>query len=257
MQRTETVELVATRHEWLLDRVATQQRIATNSAADELGVSVDTIRRDLRHLHDSGLIRRVHGGAVRLNPLSPSFSGRASDPSPERGRLADAIISRLRPGQVIGLDAGTTATEIASRLPRSLQITIVTNNPAAAVALADHPYASVILVGGNVDLQWMATTGATAVDAIRDHHLDLSIVGVCSFDPMAGATTRSHSEVSTKRAFIEAATETLVPVESGKLGTIAPFRITDATEVEIVAVADAEPSVLERCRSAGITVTIA
>jgi DeoR/GlpR family transcriptional regulator of sugar metabolism len=251
------VDLVATRHDWLLERVASQQRVGTNSAAEELGVSVDTIRRDLRHLHDSGLIRRVHGGAVRLSPLSPSFTGRASDPSAERVRLADAIISRLRPGQVIGLDAGTTTTEIASRLPRSLHITIVTNNPAAAVGLADHPYASVILVGGDVDLRWMATTGATAVDAIRDHQLDLSIVGVCSYDPDAGATTRSHLEVATKRALIEAAAETLVPVESGKLGTTAPFRITDATDLEVLAVAEAEPSVLERCRSAGITVTLA
>lgn len=144
------------------------------------------------------------------------------------------IISRFRPGQVIGLDGGTTTTEIAARLPQTLEITIVTNNPAVAISLADHSNASVVLAGGDVDLQWMAVTGTTAVDAIRDHHLDIAVVGVCSFDAEAGATTRSRNEVHTKRAFIESAAETLIPLESSKLGTISPFRVTDPTSVEIV-----------------------
>jgi DeoR/GlpR family transcriptional regulator of sugar metabolism len=60
------------------------------------------------------------------------------------------------------------------------------------------------------------------------------VVGVCSFDAEAGATTRSRNEVHTKRAFIESAAETLIPLESSKLGTISPFRVTDPTSVEIV-----------------------
>ena len=256
MQHIEEPDLVAARHEWLLHQVAEQHRVGTNAAAGVLGVSADTIRRDLRQLHHRGLVRRVHGGAVRISPLSPSFAGRSADESPERGRLADAIISRLRPGQVIGLDAGSTTAEIATRLPPSLEVTIITNNPAPALALTDHPSASDILVGGDVDLRWMATTGTTAVDTIRAHHLDLAIVGVCSFDHEAGATTRSQNEVHTKRAFIESAAETLIPIESSKLGTVAPFRVVDATLAQIV-VADPEPTALHRLRSAGIVVTIA
>lgn len=254
MQSDDEAALVSVRQQWLLDRIVEQHRVATNAAAATLGVSVDTIRRDLRHLHDRGLVRRVHGGAVRISPLSPSFTGRVADESPERGRLADMIISRFRPGHVIGLDAGTTTTEIAARLPQSLEITIVTNNPAVAIALADHGNSAVVLVGGDVDLQWMATTGTTAVDAIRDHHLDIAIVGVCSFDLTAGATTRSRNEVHTKRALIESAAETLVPLESSKLGTISPFQVTGPTSVEIV-MADPDPATVEQCASAGVAIS--
>lgn len=248
--------LVAARHEWLLDRVVEHHRVSTNAAASALDVSVDTIRRDLRQLHDRGLLRRVHGGAVRVSPLSSSFTGRASDASPERSRLADAIISRFRPGHVIGLDAGTTTTEIAARLPQALEITIVTNNPAVTIALADHPCASVVLVGGDVDLQWMATTGTSAVDAIRDHHLDIAIVGVCSFDLLAGATTRSRNEVHTKRALVEASAETLIPLESAKFGTVSTFRVADPASSNIV-MADPDPATIDQCAEAGVPLSSA
>ncbi|MEM8748191.1 MAG: DeoR/GlpR family DNA-binding transcription regulator [Actinomycetota bacterium] len=254
---TESPELVADRHEWLLARLTERRRVTTNDAAADLGVSVDTVRRDLRLLHDRGLVRRVHGGAVPVSPLSSSFAGRALDDSPERTHLAAAILDRLRPGQVVGLDAGTTTAEVAAQIPRSLEITIVTNGPAVAIALADHPHASVVLLGGDVDLRWMACTGPSTVEGIGRHHLDLAVVGVCAIDVDAGATTRSRHELHTKRAWIAAAAETLVPVESTKLGAVAPFRIADASDVGLMISESATaPEVIDAWRAAGLDVSI-
>lgn len=258
MQQVYTAESLADRHEWLLLNLAERKRINTNSVAELLGVSVDTIRRDLRLLHSRGLLRRVHGGAVPISRLSPSFNGRADDDSPDRARLADALVQRFEPGQIIGLDAGTTTTHIAAQIPQSLAITIVTNNPAAAVALADHANATVVLVGGDVDLRWMATTGPTAVDAIRSYQLDISIVGVCSFDATNGASTRSRSEVPTKQAFIASAADTYMPVEINKLGTVAPFRVATPHEASVVVLEDSiEKSRLLQWQSDGIDVITA
>lgn len=256
MQTVDSPALTVDRHEQLIDHLAVHGTITTNAAAQELAVSVDTIRRDLRALHGRGLLRRVHGGATRLSPLSPSYIGRTSDDSAERTRLADAVVKRFRAGQVIGLDAGTTTTAIAARVPQALQITIVTNSPAAAMALADHQSAHVILLGGNVDLTWMAATGPVTVDAIRSYRFDLAIVGACSFDLAAGATTRSQLEVATKQAFCTAAVETLIPLEASKLNTAAPFRIADSADVSIMVVEDsADAEHIAAWRSAGIDIT--
>ena len=124
------------------------------------------------------------------------------------------------------------------------------------VALAEHANAEVILAGGDVDLQWMATTGPAAVDAIRRHHLDLAIVGVCAFDLRAGATTRSQREIHTKRALIESAAQTLIPLESSKLGAISPFRISTHDDVEIV-IGHSAPETLEQFETAGVNVSTA
>ncbi len=254
----EPLDLVDERHRWLLDRLAEQRRIITNDAARELGVSVDTVRRDLRTLHQQGLLHRVHGGAVPVTSLSNSFNGRTGDESPSRAALAAAVVGRLRAGDVIGLDAGSTNVEIASQIPQSLELTIVTNSPAAAMALADHGSAEVVLLGGLVDLTWMATTGAETVDAWRDHHLDLAVLGACSFDPAAGVSTRSRNEVQTKRALMASAAETVLPLQLEKLGGRAPFHVADVADVDSLIVESLiSDDLIERCRSAGIDVVMA
>ena len=254
----ESTELVAERHSWLLERLFEDRRVSTNDAAAELGVSVDTVRRDLRNLHDRGLLRRVHGGALPVARLPQSFAGRSADPGPARPALAAAIVERFRSGQVVGLDAGSTSVEIASLIPPTLNITIVTNNPAVAVALTDHRAVSVILVGGPVDLTWMAIVGAEAVDGWRNYRLDLGVVGVCGFDLAVGATTNSAAEVATKRALIESSAHTIVAVQADKFATAAPFVVASATAFETIVVeAKADAQALQQCRDAGVEVVIA
>lgn len=248
-------DLVEARQAWILERVATDRGLLTNDAAAQLGVSVDTVRRDLRALHDRGLLVRVHGGAVPASPLSPSFAGRSQGSSAGRSALATAVVERFRSGDVIGLDAGSTTAEIASRIPSSLHVVIVTNSPAAAVALTDHPSAEVVLLGGTIDLTWMATTGPETVDGWRNHRLDLAVLGVCSLDAESGASTRSRLEVPTKRALVRAAAETVVPVQAEKLETQSPFHVVDTTEVDSLIVETETPKrVIDRFRRAGLDV---
>lgn len=230
----------------------------TNEAANQLDVSVDTIRRDLRTLHDKGLLRRVHGGAVPAGRLPESFTGRTDHDGATPSRLAAEVVDRFRPGQVIGLDAGSTSVEIAALIPPTMAVTVVTNNPAAAVVLADHPGVTVMLLGGTVDLTWMAVVGPDAVDGWRNYHLDLGVVGVCGFDPDTGATTNSPSEVGTKRALIEASAEVVIPVRSEKLGTVAPFVVAESSAADTLVVeAGTDDDLLDRCRAASIEVVSA
>ena len=113
----EDAALVERRRRWLVEVLGDRHRIVTNEAADELGVSVDTVRRDLRALDADGLVRRVHGGAVSRSTLPTSFAGRRASADDARTRLAAAVVARLRPHAVVGLDAGTvTGSTVASRL---------------------------------------------------------------------------------------------------------------------------------------------
>jgi len=242
-------ELVEARHRWLLERLRERHRVVTKDAAAALGVSVDTVRRDLRLLRDRGLLRRVHGGAVPVADLPSSFSGRSTESSARRGALAEAVVDRFSSGDLIGLDAGSTNVEIAARIPQTLEVTVVTNSPAAAVALTDHRSAKVILLGGDLNLTWMAATGPDTVDGWRRFHLDLAVLGACAFDPITGAATRSQQEVATKRALIGAAAETILPLQSEKLGAVAPFRVVDPDSIDhLIVDRSASTEALRPCR---------
>ncbi len=233
----ESTHLVAERRTQILETLDADRRVDTAALAARFDTSVDTIRRDLRALDRDGRLQRVHGGALPTVATSASYNGRRRDSGSARQRLAAAIVDRLEPGQVVGLDAGTTTTEIAALIPPDLAITVVTNGPSVALALADHPSATVRLVGGHLDLTWMAATGAEAVDAISEHHLDLAVVGVCALDADAGLMTRSTHEVATKRAFIAAAAHTVIPAESPKVETLAPYRIANVDDVSTILLA--------------------
>ena len=251
----ESLTLVDDRQQWILEQLAEQGRVMTNEVADELGTSVDTVRRDLRALHDQGKLRRVHGGALPASPLPTSFAERTAQPSPSRTNLAGAVVERLRPGSLVGLDAGSTNVEIARQIPQTLDITIVTNGPAVALALGEHRSANVILLGGELDLTWMATTGSETVDAWRNYQLDLAVVGVCGFDIDKGMSTRSQHEVATKRALIGAAAETIVPLQAEKLGTVASFHVAPASAVDTMVVSGEVPKkALSPYRKSGLEV---
>lgn len=228
------MQLVEQRQEWLLERLESQRRVMTTDVAAELDVSVDTIRRDLRSLHDRGFVRRVHGGAVPIARLPNSFTARSREASWHTSTLAAAVVKRFRPGDVIGLDGGTTCVDIAAQIPATLSITIITNNPAAAVSLADHPHAKVILLGGDLDLTWMTTTGADTVDSWRNYRLDIGVLGICGIDSEAGMTTNSANEVATKRALISSSSDVIVPVHHDKVGVRGSYVVADLDALDIV-----------------------
>ena len=130
--------LTRQRKELLLSRLKQDGRIVAKSLSEELGLSEDTIRRDLRELAGEGLLERVHGGALPLAaplPASPAMGNFAqrqqisSDAKPAIGRAAARMITA---GQVVFIDGGTTAVQLARHLPADLKCTVVTHRPSIA-----------------------------------------------------------------------------------------------------------------------------
>ena len=156
--------LAAQRKDLLLDRLRADGRLVAKDLATELGMSEDTIRRDLRELAAAGLCQRVYGGAI---PVAPAV---ATTRAGRRSRRAASSASRPRclqlvqPGSTLILDGGTTALEVARALPRDDGLTVITHSPTIAVALVDHP-AEVFLLGGRLFKHSVVTSGAAAAEA--------------------------------------------------------------------------------------------
>ena len=119
------------------------------------------------------------------------------------------------------LDGGTTALELARRLPADRDCTVLTNSPPVAVALAAHPRAEVVLIGGRLLKDAQVTVGATAVDALRQVRADACVLGICSLHPELGVTVTDHDEAHVKRAMVEASAEVIALATADKLRTAA------------------------------------
>src|SRR5215208_7355577 len=110
--------LSAERREQILQLLRDDGRIVAADLPERLGVSLDTVRRDLDELAATGLLRRVRGGALPPSPVSPRFVERVDKEVPAKRAIAQAAVERLvAPGQVMVLGGGTTVLELANRLP--------------------------------------------------------------------------------------------------------------------------------------------
>ncbi|NVD99184.1 MULTISPECIES: DeoR/GlpR family DNA-binding transcription regulator [unclassified Massilia] len=250
--------LTRQRKELLLQILKQDGQIVAKTLSERLNLSEDTIRRDLRELAKEGLLERVHGGALPASPAMGNFAQRqqiSADAKPAIGRAAAAMV---RPGQVVFIDGGTTAVQLARHLPRDLRAMVVTHSPSIAVELAEHPTIDVLMIGGRLFKHSIVAVGAATMEAISQIRADIFFMGVCSLHPEAGITTGDYEEGCVKRAISAASLRTVVLASQEKLDTAAPFQIAPLSQVsDIVVNAGVEESLIAPYRAMGIKLTLA
>jgi DeoR/GlpR family transcriptional regulator of sugar metabolism len=252
----QTTEMLAPqRKEYLLKILAETGQVIAKTVSKDLGLSEDTIRRDLRELASEGRLQRVHGGALPASAAVVNFAGRqqlASDAKVDIGRAAAKMV---RPGQIVILDGGTTTLQLAKHLPLDLKATVVTHSPTIAVALVEHPSVEVVLIGGRLFKHSVVAVGSAAAEAIARIRADIYFMGVTGIHPQAGLSTGDLEESHIKRALSGSAAETYVLVSAEKLNAASPYVIAALTEVDGIIVERSVPDEsLDVYRRAGLTV---
>ncbi|MFE2147737.1 DeoR/GlpR family DNA-binding transcription regulator [Streptomyces sp. NPDC059456] len=251
------------RWQTLLDLLVERGELEVEPAAETLGVSAATIRRDLDQLAEQQLLVRTRGGAVVHGvsyelPLRYRTSRRAA----EKHRISEAVAELITPGEVIGLTGGTTTTEVARALAGrpdlaagSPALTVVTNALNIAGELVIRPQFKIVLTGGVARPQSYELTGPLAQQVLGQLTMDTAVVGVDAFDPQDGAATRHEDEAAMNRLLCERARRVVIAADSSKLAVRAFARIcpTDAVDVLVTDTSLPDP-VAAQFEAAGVEV---
>ena len=250
--------LTAERQAAIVELLNQRGRVLANDLGTELGVSADTIRRDLRELDDLGLVRRVHGGALpRIGDGAP-FAARARRAPEAKASIARRAAGLVEDGQVVILDGGTTTVEVARALRPDLRATIVTTSPPVAVALSEHRWVDIAVIGGVLRRDALVAVGAETVDALRMIRADVVMLGVCGLHPEVGVTANDLEEARVKRAMITSAAAVVALADHDKLGTAMPVVIGQIDIVTtLITDSDVNDQTLEPYRAAGLEVLYA
>ncbi|MDW6022367.1 DeoR/GlpR family DNA-binding transcription regulator [Mesorhizobium sp. BAC0120] len=224
--------LTEERHDRIRTKLAADGRVLASDLAAEFGVSEDTVRRDLRELARAGACRRVYGGALPPAPDLGTMTQRQEVMVECKLKLASAVVKLISPGQTVFVDAGSTNLAVAQSLPKDLSVTIVTNAPAVALALADHPLCRTILIGGQFDPAKGACLGSQTVRDIERIHADVLVLGTCGIDTRVGASALDAEEAEIKRCMVEQSRTVIVPATADKIGTVAPFAVTGVDRLD-------------------------
>ncbi|MDP3226815.1 MAG: DeoR/GlpR family DNA-binding transcription regulator [Acidovorax sp.] len=242
--------LTTQRKQLILDRLRQDGQVVAKTFSEELGISEDTVRRDLRELAAEGQLQRVHGGALPASAAVGNLQVRAQLATDEKRALGRAGATLVQPGHVVILDGGTTSLQVVQHLPLHLRATVVTHSPAVAVALAGHMQIEVLMLGGRLFRHSMVNVGASVVEAAMHLRADLYLMGVTGVHATAGLTTGDFEEAAVKRTLHTRAAETVVLASTDKLGAASPFGIAALKELAGLVVPATTPAPMRKTLSA-------
>ena len=238
--------LTKQRKQFLLDRLSRDGRIVAKQLSEELVLSEDTIRRDLRELATEGLLERVHGGALPASPTVAALDVRRSLATDEKRQLAASAAKLLEARQSVFIDGGTTHLELVRQIPLRLPCQITTHSPIIAAALEHHD-AKVTVIGGQLFRHSMVHVGASTMELILRQRCDLAFVGLTGFHADEGGSTGDGEEAHVKRAIISRAAETVVLLTSEKIGAVSAHAVCKTADIASAVVAkNADTSRLAR-----------
>ena len=248
------------RHNWILEQIESEGRVAISDVAKRLSVSEMTIRRDLEMLEQNGTLNRVHGGAVlaRSRSYEPPFATRAVRNVEAKQRIGQAAAAVINDGETVILDAGTTTLEIARRLHGRKNLRVLTLSLHVAAVLVDDPAITLMLPGGIVRAGERSLTGSIAQQAFADLSFDTLFLTVGGVDLKAGVTEYNLEDAAVKRAAFASARRRVAVADGSKLGKTAFARVCTIDELDILVTDSSAPSdLLKALQQAGVEIIVA
>lgn len=225
------------RAEYILKKLEQKSLVKTNDLVEEMNVSIDTIRRDLRKLEEEGKLTCIRGGACASEEIlqySPFF-GRQIVNEEQKREAAKKAISLIHSENIVALNAGTTNAILAEEmLQLKKHITVVTNNLSAVSTLTASEYIDLIVPGGMVNKQELSIEGFGCVEEISTYAFDLSFLSVNAFHPDYGFSDFRFPEIDVMKAMILHSKKTVALMDSHKFDKVSKKIFMPASGVELL-----------------------
>ncbi|MET0480738.1 MAG: DeoR/GlpR family DNA-binding transcription regulator [Mycetocola sp.] len=252
----------------LLELVSERGNVSIADIAAALHISSATARRDLTTLAEQRLVTRTHGGAAALGagyelPLQYKIARQAE----AKVVIAKSAAAFVGVGDSVGLNGGTTTSEVARVLGRSdhlvredgdVAVTIVTNALNIAYELSVRSHVKIVVTGGVARPQSYELVGSLVSDTLSDLTLDVAILGVDGISAQFGLTTLHEGEAEVSREFAKVASRVIVVADSTKMGKSTFARICPLDSIDILVTdAPVEGALAEALVEAGVSVVVA
>lgn len=219
----------------ILDMLKQQQRVNVKDLADQLQVSQESIRRDLKELETRGHARRVYGGAViDQHESDQPFGERLRVGAREKARIGEAAASLVKDGMKIFIDTGTTTIACLKHLENRKDLTVVSNSIAVASHFFTVPETSVRVLGGRMRSDYQATYGHETVAALKEHFFDLAIIAISAIHIDRGFMDFGEDEAVLRRIARTQAKKSVIVADSSKFGRLGSIHTLGLDEIDAV-----------------------
>ena len=213
----------------ILDLIATDPALTVTRMSEALGVSAVTIRADLNHLEDQGLMIRTRGGAIPA--FHPDILRRQKTRRAEKNRIARVAASLIEEGDTIMIEAGTTTALIAKYLRGKRSIRIVTNSTLILPQARTNPGMSLSVIGGSFHPETESMVGPAALEELNSFYVKTAFVGTDGFTIENGLSSYFQEGAAVLKKVVERSEKTILVADSSKYGKIGFVSVLPITEI--------------------------
>ena len=218
----------------LLEMVRTQGSVSVEQLADKLGVTLQTVRRDVQRLAETGLLARFHGGvrAPGATLENMAHAQRESLHAEGKARIARAVASQVPNGCSLILNIGTTIEAVAKALLHHKRLRVITNNLNVAAILCSNPDCEVIVAGGVVRPRDRGIVGEAAVDFIRQFKVDIAVIGISGIEVDGSLRDFDYREVKVAQTIVKQAREVWLTADGSKFNRPAMVEMASLSQID-------------------------
>lgn len=221
------------RQAFILHRLNLHNKVLVTDVCNEIGVSEDTIRRDLQELADAGRLIKVHGGALSMAFNEVQFTPTNVYAHSKKIIIASKALNLIKEGMYILTSGGTTILEMVRNLPLNLKATVMTGSiPVINACLAFHPLIDVIVIGDRLNRDAKLSVGTDAIEQISRVNANLCFLGTNAIDVVHGITDNDREVVRVKRAMADSAQKVVCMTISEKLATFQPLQVCKLEKID-------------------------
>lgn len=210
------------RRKTILQELDIKGSVQVADLSKKLGCSEVTVRKDIQMLEQEGLLKRVHGGAMRIGSENKrKYAAESIYRHIERKEaIAACAYEYLEDRDTIIIDDASSSFYLAIHIKEhpEKRLAVVTNSLLVGNELAGVNHVELFLIGGHVGGHLPATMGESALKNMEPFHVDKAFIGVHSIDFQVGITSIANLQMEVKRAIFKAAREVYVLADSGKFG---------------------------------------
>ena len=239
------------RVELILQQVQLQAIVKINDLKDLLNVSVDTVRRDLKTMEQSGLIKCIRGGACLPDslPSLSNFTGREVLNIKLKREAARKALAYIKPNAIVALNSGTTNTILAQELVfKKDNITVITNNLAAINILIQNPAIKIVSIGGK------STYGTTCEQEFGQYFPDIAFLSINAINYKDGFTDFRMSEIGIIKLLSQRSEKVIAIMDSSKIGKRSKQKVLNLDNVDLLLTDNISPILKEKYKNKGLLI---
>jgi DeoR family glycerol-3-phosphate regulon repressor len=213
------------RHRLILERLGADGAVAVGKLSASLGVSRETIRRDLHFLARAGHLLKKHGGAISISRTEPDETQRSQTNAEGKRRIGLQAAAMVPEGATVILDSGTTARYVAEALATRRELTVITNDLGSVRRLFRRDGIRIVLIGGMIQPHEEATLGPDAVEMLGRYHADYAFVGAGAITTEGNLSDFSREAEALRACMLRNARTACVIADHTKFGRVTPVRV--------------------------------